>query len=141
MKRILLFFALFIAIPSFAQIEEEIMQSSKSAKIAQGRNYLVEKFVERDFDKVKEIKDYLLSLEDDDYVAITIADNGQGITEDRLKVVLNNINNRSESEKTTYGLYNVNERIRLDFGEEYGINIDSEYGKGTKVSIKLPLSE
>ena len=71
MKRFLLFFALFIAIPSFAQIEEEIMQSSKSAKIAQGRNYLVEKFVERDFDKVKEIKDYLLSLEDDDYVAIT----------------------------------------------------------------------
>ena len=77
----------------------------------------------------------------DDYVTITIADNGQGITEDRLKVVLNNINNRSESEKTTYGLYNVNERIRLDFGEEYGINIDSEYGKGTKVSIKLPLSK
>ena len=53
MKRILLFFALYIAIPSFAQIEEEIMQSSKSAKIAQGRNYLVEKVVERDIDKVK----------------------------------------------------------------------------------------
>ena len=71
MKRILLFFALFIAIPSFAQIEEEIMQSSKSAKIAQGRNYLVEKFLDRDYDKVKEIKDYLLSLEGDDYVALT----------------------------------------------------------------------
>ena len=71
MKRILLFFALFIAIPSFAQIEEEIMQSSKSAKIAQGRDYLVEKFLDRDYDKVKEIKDYLLSLEGDDYVALT----------------------------------------------------------------------
>ena len=71
MKRILLFFALFIAIPSFAQIEEEILQSSKSAKIAQGRDYLVEKFLDRDYDKVKEIKDYLLSLEDDDYVALT----------------------------------------------------------------------
>ena len=76
-----------------------------------------------------------------DCVSISISDNGQGITEERLQVVLNNINNRSESEKTTYGLYNVNERIRLDFGEEYGINIDSEYGKGTKVSIKLPLME
>lgn len=72
---------------------------------------------------------------------IYVKDNGQGITEDRLKVVLNNINNRSESEKNTYGLYNVNERIRLDFGDEYGINIDSEYGNGTTLSIKLPLNE
>lgn len=71
MKRILLFFALFVTFPSFAQIGEEIMQSSKRTKIAEGRNYLLEKFIERDYDKVKEIKDYLLNLEDDDYVALT----------------------------------------------------------------------
>lgn len=76
----------------------------------------------------------------EDCVIISISDNGLGITEERLAVVLKNINNRSESEKTTYGLYNVNERIRLDFGEEYGINIDSEYQNGTTVSIKLPLN-
>lgn len=75
----------------------------------------------------------------DDCVYIYVTDNGMGITEDRLNVVMNNINNRSESEKTTYGLYNVNERIRLDFGEEYGIKIESEHGAGTTVSIKLPL--
>lgn len=75
----------------------------------------------------------------EDAAYIYVSDNGQGITKDRLDVVLNNINNRSESEKTTYGLYNVNERIRLDFGVEYGIFIDSEYGNGTTVSIKLPL--
>lgn len=74
----------------------------------------------------------------EDFISISVSDNGLGIDEDRLKVVLNNINNRSESEKTTYGLYNVNERIRLDFGDEYGINIDSKYGEGTTVSIKLP---
>lgn len=77
----------------------------------------------------------------EDCVLLHIVDNGQGITEERLKVVLNNINNRSESEKTTYGLYNVNERIRLDFGEDYGISISSEYGNGTTVSVKLPLNE
>lgn len=75
----------------------------------------------------------------EDAAYIYVKDNGLGITEDRLQVVFNNINNRDESEKTTYGLYNVNERIRLDFGEEYGIYIDSEYGNGTTVSIKLPL--
>ena len=77
----------------------------------------------------------------DDCVIISISDNGLGITKERLEVVDKNINNRSESEKTTYGLYNVNERIRLDFGEEYGIKIESEYQNGTTVSIKLPLSE
>lgn len=70
MKRILLFFALIIVLPSFAQIEEEIMQS-KAQKIAKGREYLLEKFLDRDYEKVKEIKDYLLTLEDDDYVALT----------------------------------------------------------------------
>ena len=76
----------------------------------------------------------------DEYITISISDNGLGITDERLAVVMNNINNRSESEKTTFGLYNVNERIRLDFGEEYGIKIDSEYGQGTTVSVKLPLN-
>lgn len=74
-------------------------------------------------------------------VVISICDNGQGITTDRLAVVMNNINNRSDSEKTTYGLYNVNERIRLNFGEKYGLKIESEYGMGTTVRILLPLNE
>lgn len=77
----------------------------------------------------------------DDCMELYIVDNGQGITKERLEVVLNNINNRSESEKSTYGLYNVNERIKLNFGEIYGISISSEYLMGTKVTIKLPILE
>ncbi|MBO4474257.1 MAG: sensor histidine kinase [Clostridiales bacterium] len=37
-----------------------------------------------------------------------------------------------------YGLYNVNERIRLTYGEEYGIHIESVLDKGTRVEIRLP---
>ena len=77
----------------------------------------------------------------DDGAKITISDDGLGITADRLRVVMNNINNRSDSEKTTYGLYNVNERIRLNFGEKYGIKIESDYGRGTTVQILLPINE
>ena len=77
----------------------------------------------------------------DDGANISISDDGLGITADRLRVVMNNINNRSDSEKTTYGLYNVNERIRLNFGEKYGIKIESEYGMGTTVQILLPINE
>lgn len=69
-RKILLLILLFAAaFPAFAQIEEEIQQS-KTEKIAKGRAYLLEKFLDRDYGKVKEIKDYLLELEDDNYCAL-----------------------------------------------------------------------
>ena len=52
--------------------------------------------------------------------------------------IRNEINNNKLDGKGIYGLYNVNERIRLNFGEEYGVSIESNYGEGTTVSIKLP---
>ena len=45
---------------------------------------------------------------------------------------------KAPQESELYGLYNVNERIRLNFGDEYGIKITSEYGKGTMVEVRLP---
>jgi hypothetical protein len=38
-----------------------------------------------------------------------------------------------------YGLYNVNQRIRLRAGEGYGLQIDSRYEEGTVVTVRLPL--
>lgn len=71
MKRTILTLTILLAtaFSAFAQIENEIMQS-KMEKISKGRAYLLEKFLDRDYDKVKEIKDYLLGLEDDNYVAL-----------------------------------------------------------------------
>ena len=42
-----------------------------------------------------------------------------------------------ETEKG-FGLANVNERIRMYFGPEYGMTIDSQKGKGTRVEIVIP---
>jgi two-component system sensor histidine kinase YesM len=36
-----------------------------------------------------------------------------------------------------YGLFNVNERIRLEYGEDYGLKVYSKKGAGTKITIKL----
>lgn len=73
--------------------------------------------------------------------SISIIDNGIGMKEERLVQVLERIQNKIPGEKEAYGLYNVNERIRLKFGEAYGINIESIYGEGTKVTIKLPCEQ
>lgn len=74
-------------------------------------------------------------------VVIKIEDNGIGMTEERLSMVCQGIKEKIPSENDIYGLYNVNERICLNFGEEYGIDISSKYGEGTIVNVKLPCME
>jgi two-component system sensor histidine kinase YesM len=72
------------------------------------------------------------------YFLLQISDNGIGMTDERMAEVKEGIEKRLSSEKNIYGLYNVNERIRLNFGEEYGVHISSVYGEGTTVAVKLP---
>ena len=60
------------------------------------------------------------------------------VTPERLEQVRKGIRNRKARETDIYGLYNVNERIRLNFGENYGITITSTYGEGTCVTVRLP---
>lgn len=72
---------------------------------------------------------------------ITVTDDGIGIDETRLRQVQSGIQNKVLTGKDFYGLYNVCERIRLNFGEEYGIFIESVYGEGTNVRVILPYVE
>ena len=72
-----------------------------------------------------------------DYI-ITVTDNGIGMEPDRLKEVRDGLTDSSPDSKKIYGLYNVNQRIKLDFGDEYGLSIDSVYDEGTTVTIRLP---
>lgn len=78
---------------------------------------------------------------DADYFIIQVEDNGIGITEERLAEVRDGIRNKVLTGKDIYGLYNVNERIRLNFGGSYGISIESTYGSSTIVRLKLPYIE
>ena len=80
----------------------------------------------------------ITGVKEKDYFRLIIEDNGIGINKDRLIQIRSEINNNKMDGKGIYGLYNVNERIRLNFGEEYGVSIESNYGEGTTVSIKLP---
>ncbi|MBO5176636.1 MAG: sensor histidine kinase [Lachnospiraceae bacterium] len=77
----------------------------------------------------------------EEMLVIEIEDNGIGISKERLWQVKDGIQKKVLTGKDIYGLYNVNERIRLNFGEEYGIDIHSVYGEGTTVRILLPCVE
>lgn len=72
---------------------------------------------------------------------IQIEDNGIGIPAERLEEVRKGIQYKALTENEIYGLYNVNERIRLNFGESFGILIESMYGEGTVVRVLLPYVE
>ena len=68
-------------------------------------------------------------------IEIVVEDNGPGIEEGKMEGIYKG---EIRSKSSGIGLNNINERIKLMFGEEYGITIESEVGKGTKVKILLP---
>lgn len=78
---------------------------------------------------------------EEDFFLIQIRDNGIGIDKKRLEQVRDGIKNKILTGKDMYGLYNVHERIRLNFGEKYGISIESVYGESTTVDVCLPYME
>lgn len=65
----------------------------------------------------------------------TVTDNGFGMTEETIS----NLFSGTASGKSGIGLFNVQSRIHLLFGQEYGISIESELDEGTKVTFKLPI--
>ena len=76
--------------------------------------------------------------EEDDLLILYVRDDGIGMSAERLAQIREGLTEQAPEKSAIYGLYNVNERIRLDFGEEYGLSIDSEEGTGTTVEIRLP---
>lgn len=76
-------------------------------------------------------------------IIITVEDNGAGIPDEKLQ----NINFMLETSNSFcidsvsgsgYGISNVNTRIKLTYGQQYGLRYYSKIGEGTKVEIKLP---
>lgn len=63
---------------------------------------------------------------------LSVEDNGVGMEEEVAKTI---ITQKSKG----YGVRNVNERIKLIYGQEYGLAIKSKVGEGTTITVKLPI--
>lgn len=75
----------------------------------------------------------------DGHCEIYVKDNGKGMTPERLKQVHEKITDNRQVGGEIFGLSNVNERIQLKFGKEYGIVVDSVLDQGTEIVVKLPM--
>ena len=77
---------------------------------------------------------------DKNMLIFVIKDTGKGMDEDTLTKLYQRINEkkRDEKENRGYGIWNVNQRIKLYYGEQYGLQIDSIVDKGTSIYIKIP---
>ena len=73
-----------------------------------------------------------------DIIRLTVRDDGVGMDEEELAKLRQQIEKPCQETEKGFGLANVNERIHMYFGYEYGMKIESEKGKGTTVEIVIP---
>lgn len=83
---------------------------------------------------------YVSGREEDGDLVFTVRDTGIGMTEEELahsRALLSG-KDKSEEKSGGFGLYNIQQRLRLNYGKEYGLTISSKYGEGTVVTARIP---
>ena len=74
----------------------------------------------------------IIGEKQNDEIVLIVSDNGVGMSNEQAESILTNKSNG-------YGVKNVNERIKLYYGEQYQLKIESEIGIGTKVKVTIPI--
>ncbi len=76
--------------------------------------------------------------EEDDMLVLLVSDDGVGIPEEKLPQILSGTTQKTASSGTNIAVYNTHKRLKLLYGERYGLHYESTFGKGTDVQIRLP---
>lgn len=72
-------------------------------------------------------------------LSFAVFDNGSGLSREELLTVITHLDTPVKNSEHGIGLYNINNRIRLFYGAEYGITIRSKKNFGTCVNLTIPL--
>lgn len=79
-----------------------------------------------------------------DLVLLEVQDDGVGCTPYKLGKIHEQLDEESDVVSRTeegFGLTNVNKRIKLYYGKQYGLSVESRYQEGTKITVAIPLRE
>lgn len=81
---------------------------------------------------------YVKSPDETEFLFIDVDDNGCGMSEETLNRLRTDIEIRDMSRSKSIGLYNINQRLKLHYGEGYRVHVYSEQGTGTRVRLMIP---
>lgn len=100
---------------------------------------IVENAIEHGYQKNHKLVIDITAEQDIDAIHIIIRDNGQGMTEEQVRLLKGKLQSGDVyHQECSIGIVNVNERIRRMYGNDYGIEFISQEEKGTLVIIKIP---
>lgn len=95
---------------------------------------IIENAIYHGLDMSDEGKIMIEVKERDDKIILSVSDNGVGMSQEQCREILH----RDAKDKTGIGIKNVNDRIQIYFGNQYGLSIESELDEGTRVEISIP---
>lgn len=84
---------------------------------------------------------YRKMMDDKQLLLIDVEDDGRGMPEDVLNKLRRDIEFHDLSRSRSIGLYNINQRMKLHYGDGYRVHIYSESGKGTRVRLIIPVEK
>lgn len=124
------------------EIDEEVLNFEIPALIIQP---IIENSLEHGFArKLDDCKINITNRIDKNCFQIIIIDNGYGMDEKALKDLRNKLSNQNtkfSNEYSRVALTNISRRIKLKYGNEFGLTVNSKYEVGTELIIELPLKE
>jgi two-component system sensor histidine kinase YesM len=72
-------------------------------------------------------------------IEISIKDNGKGMSEEELANIVQHINREDGDEMKSIGLRNIHQRLKLRYGDQYGLSVKSSKTQGTLVTLSMPV--
>ena len=72
---------------------------------------------------------------------VCVSDNGAGMSRERLFELRQMMAGRHEGDLSGFGLFNVDQRIKLYYAQAQGLHIESEQGQGSSISFHVPVME
>lgn len=98
---------------------------------------VIENAIQHGMEGIESMNINIVCTKAENKITFFISDNGRGIEPEKLEKLKNSL--KEGMYDAGIGIANVDRRIKIYFGDEYGLNMESVFGKGTTVIITIPI--